>query len=883
VNESKRSDAAAMLLIAAAALTGVLVTHATQWGHRLADLAGRPTVVALAAVAVCALACAGVARVVVVRRALGRRVRVHLLPADSFDPPDEAVIRFASSLSRARRPLRGLLDAPASAARIRLDTDDAGRLRYSVELPARARALLRTAAGAFGEVELHDDPDAAPPGAARSGATEDGIAVARTELVLARASAEPLRAAGLDPDPLAGFARALDGLWTERETAAVCIDLLPIAAPRRRRLRRRLLRRARSGDRDRHPLDLLGNGRRGRAEPAELVDRRAQGRALTAKLGSPEPLFAIQVLMRATSPAAGRAKARVDGLLAAFDVFTGENHLRAAGLPLPGIGFLGSDVLWRRGGFDRRFASGRFRPRRRRLVTATEIAGLLKPPTAKCSAANVVRSGGVIPPPPPGLPSFDGQPDLVPLGRIRTEGGERTVGAPLADTFFAYMAGRSRYGKTETAIGQFLHLARSGHGCFFLDPHHDAIEKIKPYLTDEGVRERVIEIDLADPDHDGHQLGWNLFAVHGQPAQLARGRVDAVVDSFAAALGWDERNTRALNLTTQAAQALVELAAHLPAELAPTLFQIATLLGDDDWRAAVLPHVSPPTRQFFVNRFPRLAAEAITPVTNLIDRLRVSPSVVALLGSPVSTYDIRAAMDRGSIVLACPGSGSVRDRLVASFLVYDLLHAAKTRAALPPDRRRPIYAFFDEVQTYDGPNLPALLEQAAKYGVRAFLFNQNPERLSAATLSAVTTNRSHLLSSAVNDKAAALLTREWGSAVAPAVVSGLRRYSYLASVTLAGEVSPPFLVHGVPVGDLPPDDCHPDQLPDLAAAIDASTARTPIRDTLHALDTHDQRILDHLRQHQQDPRASRARRRSPSSAHGEQRLGDDLTPTRPER
>src|SRR6185312_7470565 len=337
------------------------------------------------------------------------------------------------------------------------------------------------------------------------------------------------------------------------------------------------------------------------------------------------------------STSAGRAKLTIDGLLAAFDAWDGENHFRASGLRLPGGAvFLGADMPWRRRRFDRRMRTGLFRPARRRVVTATEIAGLLKPPTVTCAAPNVLRSGGVIPPPPPGLPTFRGQRELLPLGTVATEDGERFVGVPIEGTFFAYMAGRSRYGKTETALGQFAHLARNGHGCFFLDPHADAIARVKRYLAREGLRERVVEINLAE--HADCQPGWNLLAVHGRPAYA---QVDAVVDAFASALRWDETNTRALNLTTQATKALVELAARLPAELAPTIFQIPTLLANDEWRAAVLPHVAPATREFFTQRFPRLSSEAITPVTNLIDRLRLAPAVAALLGSPTSSYDAR--------------------------------------------------------------------------------------------------------------------------------------------------------------------------------------------------------------------------------------------------
>jgi hypothetical protein len=512
--------------------------------------------------------------------------------------------------------------------------------------------------------------------------------------------------------------------------------------------------------------------------------------------------------------------------------------------------FLGADLPLVRGRFDRRLATGRFAPARRQYVTAGEIAGLLKPPSVHCDAPNVQRSGGVIDPPPPGLPTFDHAPDLIPLGTVPGRDGEpRLVGVRVAETIFSYMAGRSRYGKTETAIGQFVHLARSGHGGLFLDPHADAIREIKTYLTDPAIAERVIELDLSDLAGRHGQPAWNLFAAHGRPAWEASEKVEAVADAFAAALGWDERNTRALNLTTQAAQALVELSMVLPPELAPTLFQISSLLSDEDWRATVLPHVCAPTRAFFLDRFPRLTPEAITPVTNLVDRLRVARPVAAVLGVPVSSIDLGDAMDEGKIVLACPGSGSTRDRLVAAFLVYEVLHRIKARSQQPVEQRRPFWLFLDELQTYDGPNLPALLEQSAKYGGRAYLMNQNPERLTTATLNAVTTNRSHLATTAVNAKAAGMLAREWGGALDPATITKLKRYTYLAQVTLGASTSKPFLVHGARARDLHADVHHPDRVPALDATIDRTADRRPLAETLQRLDGHDARILDYLRQH----------------------------------
>lgn len=855
MNRSGPQNPAPLVLLVAAAGLVAVVSNAPRWGQSLLELADRPAAVSLAGALLTFAVGVATARLVVTRRALDRRVRMLVIPPDSFDPSDESVIRFAAGLSRSRRAVRGLLDTPASAVRVALDTDLAGRLRYAIEVPAHAGGALRAALASYDGVELRP---ADPP------APSDGREVVRAELVLARPSSDPLRAVGLDPDPLAAFARALGSLdAADGDTATVCIDLLPVTPAKRRRLRRRLLRRARRDHQPAQPAgeqlaEIVGveDHRRGGAPPAELVERWVGRQALARKLGSPNPMFEIQVLVRVASPVPGRAKAQLAALLAAFDAFAGENHLRVSGLRVPGVAFLGSDLPLRRGRFDRRLRSGLFRPARRRLVTVTEIAGLLKPPTAKCPAANVVRSGGLVPAPPPGLPTFTGQRDLLPLGKVEDEHGERMVGVPLADTFFSYMAGRSRFGKTETGLGQFLHLARSGHGCLFLDPHVDAIQRIKRYLTDEGLRDRVVEINLADLER---QPGWNLFAAAGRSPTRVAGQVDAVVDSFASALRWDEVNARALNLTTQTAQALTDLARKLPGELAPTIFEIPVLLSDDDWRAAVLPHVSAPTRQFFVERFPKLASEAITPVTNLIDRLRVSPATAALLGDPAATYDIRQAMDRGQIVLVCPGTGSTRDRLLANFVVYDLLHAAKTRADTPPNRRREFYVFLDEVQIYDGASsgtLAALLEQVAKFGVRALLLNQNPERLTAATRDAVTTNRSHLLTTALNASGAKLIAREFGGQVAPEVIGELHRFHSIGNVTLDGEISRPFRLRGVPVEELFPDDCHPDNVLALDAAIDRNIQRGSVAAALDRLDHHPAEIVKHLRRSHRRERIS---------------------------
>jgi hypothetical protein len=584
-------------------------------------------------------------------------------------------------------------------------------------------------------------------------------------------------------------------------------------------------------------------------EPAELAERRDIASALDAKLRDSGPLFEAQILIRVRAQDSSRAKATMHSLLAAFGPMASRNWLRAAGLPIPGVAFLGSDAWPRRRGFDRRCRSGLFRPARRCILTAGEVAGFLKPPTVDCRSKNVLRSGALLAPAPT-LPAFKPERrELIPLGRIRTEAGEEMVGVRIADSFFSYVAGRSRYGKTELAIAQFVHLVRSGHGGLFLDPHGDGLERIKPYLTTPAVARRVVQIDLGPGSGSAPQPGWNLFELRGSNPEEAEARVEAVVDAFSSALEWGERNTRAINLTTQAATALAAIARVLPPEKAPTIFQIPTLLTNEDWREAVLPFLPRISQRFWLDRFGRLAEEAITPLTNMVDRLRASSAASTLLGQSQSSYRARDAMDRGLIVLACPGSGGTRDRLLANLLVFDLFHGAKARGELPPDKRALFFACLDEIQSFDGGssgNLTALIEQTAKFGLRGIFLNQNPERLSAATLNALTTNRSHLISTALNSHAASLLTKEWGGEPSPVALTRLPRFRFIAQVTHEGDLSDPFALGGIRVEDtLGPGE--PEKVEDLARLSETTTARKSPSEALANLEALDDEILAELR------------------------------------
>ncbi len=712
---------------------------------------------------------------------------------------------------------RGWVDRRACAIRIRLAADAERRLVYLIEAPERASEALRTALCSFEGVEERPVDEVLGEGEEESESGDEGKSadkaenekskptMLRTELVLARPSVEPLARLSPKPDPLQPFAAAIGRLHSDGEEASVCVDLLPASGFRAARLRRRLRREARRIHGERRDWAALLNGeqrRRTRPDPQEQVERRGAVQAVDAKLRESGELFEAQILLRSEAPSRGRAEAAMSGLLAAFRPLAERNYLKASGLPIPGLAFLGSDMPLRRGRFDRRFATGLFRPARKTILTARELSGFLKPPTVHCGERNVLRSGALLSPP-PDLPTFDKRRgDLIPLGRVNTESGEQIVARP----------GRRH----------LLHLHRRP---LALRQDRGGDRAVRPHRQG-GARRPLPRSPRRRPGADRAlpRRGWGAGGADrprpgqlaGRPARLEPLRVRR---RRSGERGAGRGGRRRLRLGAGVGRALHardqpdhpgrrgagDDRQKLDAELAPTIFQIPTLLSDAEWRKAVLPFLPRADQRFWTDRFPLLASEAITPVTNMVDRLRRAPSIRALLGQSQSTYRVREAMDTGKIVLACPGTGGTRDRLVANLLLFDLLHAARGRAELPPEQRKPFWVFLDEVQSYDGAasgNLAALLEQSAKFGLRAVLLNQNPERLSAATLNALLTNRSHLLASTLNSHAAGLVTKEWGRRVDPEALTKLERFHFIAQVTHKGRLSAPFALGGVRVEDI---------------------------------------------------------------------------------
>ncbi|GAA1923772.1 ATP/GTP-binding protein [Streptantibioticus ferralitis] len=695
---------------------------------------------------------------------------------------------------------------------------------------------------------------------------ERRLYTARAELVLAMPDHRPLaQAAGFAPDPLQRVAAAMAGVRSEEgEQADVVLDVIPVSAGAVARRRRVLMRRAKQRGPQAFGEQLggglgwwealvegLNGGRRpGVRGRAERVPRQVDVKEGVGKFTPGQQVFAVQLLVRVIATHPVRARARLNQLLAAVEVFAGENRFRPVGPRLPWWRPY-SNVWWRRRSFDRRLESGEFAPARRQWVTVPEIAGLLKPPTIGCTAVNVARCGGVVPAAPVGLPTFTGQKDVVPLGLVTGADGRVTFGGvPEAGLLFGAFFGKSGFGKTELGLLQAICRAYAGAGVWFLDPHGEALARAKPYLAHPAIASRMWEINLATPKMSDRVASWNPLAMEGRRSEQVQEVIAAIVGGLAAAQEWGAY-PRARSILSNAVRTLAELSLLLVADgrpdLQPTVFQIKSLLMNDAWREVVIEHLPPEIAGFWTTTFLDYSRDALPTVVQALDRLDNSLSLRAFLGSPRSSYNVRRAMDDGRVAFVCP-AGSGEDELICSLLIFDLFLAGLSRKDTPPGLRRALWGFIDEVAAIDRAArdyLAKILEQLRKYQVRLMAMTQMAMRLSEVTRYALMQNQSILSSTAADIDEAKFVTSRF-SHVGPQTINHLRQFEYVMSVRLKGQASSPFKVRGVPIDQALADYYNPRGVPALEAAIDTNLERRSVAEIVDRLRTLDDDIAAHL-------------------------------------
>ena len=150
------------------------------------------------------------------------------------------------------------------------------------------------------------------------------------------------------------------------------------------------------------------------------------------------------------------------------------------------------------------------------------------------------------------------------------------------------------------------------------------------------------------------------------------------------------------------------------------------------------------TRAFFETEFmSRQFADTRQQITRRLYGLLSNPTFERMFSHPRNALDMKAALDRGKIILINTAKDVLKaeaSQMFGRYMIALVMQAALERAADPEHLRRPAFVYIDEAADYFDENIDTLLIQARKYKVGLTFAHQHLDQLSTKLYSSVMTN-----------------------------------------------------------------------------------------------------------------------------------------------
>jgi hypothetical protein len=404
-------------------------------------------------------------------------------------------------------------------------------------------------------------------------------------------------------------------------------------------------------------------------------------------------------------------------------------------------------------------------------------------------------------------------PVLMPSPRIPTAGrvlaastwpgADRALAQPVAGGLsHALVAGPTGVGKSALIANLIVQDLKAGRGCLLIDGKGDLAEDVLARIP----HERMSDVVVLDPGRGGPVPGLRVFGCGDhESAELTADLVVSVFrDLFAE--NWGPLSSRWL-------RAGLVLLAH---DREATLADFPFVFSRDVYRRRLVARVKDPlARQVWAGyeaMGPQERAHQLAAPLNKIEEVIGRKVVRAVLAQRAPKLDLDDVMRAGKIVVVSlsPGQiGSPAARLIGALVVHELFQSVQARAALPPARRKPFFAYIDEPRVLgDIPTpLDSLYEMARGLGCGILLGAQSLTQLPADLRAAVATNAATVVAFRQGADDARLLARELPGTTSEGL-QNLGRFEVIARIGLGpGDVSAPVSGRTFP---LPPATSDPD-------------------------------------------------------------------------
>jgi hypothetical protein len=461
---------------------------------------------------------------------------------------------------------------------------------------------------------------------------------------------------------------------------------------------------------------------------------------------------------RGSDPDVLRARLVVtaDGIASAFGVHAARNRYRRLRLPDPARMVAGRRLD---GGF---------------LLPGPALCAIATLPT-DLAVPGLDRARATPRPAPVRVPA--GGRGVKPLGHAQV--GGHAVGLSVADArHHLHLLGATGSGKSTLMTHLILDDIANRRGVVVIDPKGDLATDVLDRLPATAV-DRLV---LIDPDQPVG--GGRLNPLAGADDDLV---VDNIVSTFGKifARHWGPRIDDVLRV------ACLTLLRHPD----PSLVNVPPLLNSRQFRARFVAGLEDPEGlggfwQWYDTSPPALRAQVIGPVLARLRAFLLRDFVRTTMGGARSSFDMRRVLDGGILIARLPKGqlGEETAKLMGSFVLGSVWHAATARAHQPEPQRRDAVCYLDEAHNVLNlaGSVADMLAEARGYRLSLVLAHQDLAQLPRETLQAISANARNKLFFACSPEDAKVLARHTIPELEEHDLANLDAYTAAARLLVTG-------------------------------------------------------------------------------------------------
>lgn len=355
-----------------------------------------------------------------------------------------------------------------------------------------------------------------------------------------------------------------------------------------------------------------------------------------------------------------------------------------------------------------------------------------------------------------------------------------------------YVVGKTGMGKTTLLENMILSDIYAGHGCCYVDPHGDTVDK----LIDHIPSWRINDVVYFNPSDVEHPIGFNILeAVDPGMKHLVASALMSVFKKIWENV-WSARMEYILNNTILA----------LLDTPGSTLLGVNRMLSDKDYRLEIIKNVKDPiVKQFWVTEFAaydaKFATEAVAPIQNKIGQFLSSSIIRNIVAQAKSSINIREMMDNQKIFIINLSKGRIGEdamRLLGGMLITKMQVAAMERVNMLEEDRADFYLYVDEFQNFAVESFASILSEARKYRLNLIMAHQYITQLSEEVRDAVFGNVGTMITFRVGSPDAVFMENEFMPRFTPEDIINLPKAGIYLKLMIDGVASQPFSATTLP-------------------------------------------------------------------------------------